>query len=512
VRLDEQALHYLKSRQLPMYRSLQSVNQTKTPLILIPGLASSRVYAKYVHNIAPTCCYLPDMPFTPCGGAKRSTQTNWEQVWASSWGVMQNDCWRNLLNMGFSKSNGGEFTEPPGVIKTSWRHTNSDPTTGEFVSTDDFGGVVGCSDLISIMGVHPTEAWVFRNLVDFVSTTRGYTPKQSIFGAPYDFTKITNKMYMFEYFHRLKLMIEHAVRVNAGMPAVMVSHSLGGPVTNTFFNYFIPHITGSPRAASAWKHAHVRMWIPVGGPFGGAPKACRALLKGDGLGMDALCVTDCSDWYHDLEKLNSGLVWMTPDAEVFKNAHMCTMYHGGARMQTFTADIPSIINMFTAAGTPQTADAYTISTQPLAGYVKAAPGVSVHAVTCSCTVSATEGSQIYTQHRNTGVFAADHAVQCVDERDTYEYLFNTPGLATQLQLELQGGLDVAHMIGDGTVPYMSLMVPKTWQPGGSNPNTDAATGKPISVQMTHFTGGQEVEHKDILANPALLSLVADYLS
>ena len=374
-KLNEHAQVYLSSRRLPLYRSLQAGG--KTPLILIPGLASSRLYAKYTGHTTPKCCAVPAVPLTPCNSTSRKIQENWEQVWASTWGVSRNNCWRNLLRMGFGS---GQFTEPDNVEKTAWR-TENVSAEGRFVPTPDFGGVKGCADLLTIAGsMHPSAAWVYRNLIDFVSKTKGYEPASSVFGAPYDFTKITNSEYMFSYYYRLKLMIEHAFESNEGKPVIIVSHSLGCPVTNTFFNLYLPSVMSSPDAAKIWKSTFVRLWIPIGGPFGGAFKACRAIMKGDGLGMDAACLSDCTSWYNEFQSLISGLVWMTPDSSVFENAKACEILDS-ARRQIFTTEISSLVNMYTAAGKSDSAIAFVTNTQPLSTYIKAAPGVPVHVVT-----------------------------------------------------------------------------------------------------------------------------------
>ena len=501
--LNEHAERYLSSRKLPLYRSLQAGH--KTPLILVPGLASSRLYAKYTEHTTPKCCYVPSVPLTPCNSTSRKIQDAWEQVWASTWGVSRNDCWRDVLRMSFAD---GKFTEPEHVEKTAWRTENIN-ASGGFMPTPDFGGVKGCADLLTIGGaMHPSAAWVFKNIIDFVEKTKGYTPAETVFGAPYDFTKISNSDYMFSYYYRLKLMIEYAFENNGGKPVVIVSHSLGCPVTNTFFNLYLPTVMSSAQAASIWKTTFVKLWIPVGGPFAGAFKACRAIMKGDGLGMDTTCLTDCTAWYNEFQNLISGLVWMTPDSEVFENAPTCVIAEGTSS-QSFTAGISAIVNMYWYAGRARAGVAYVTNTQPLSAYVKAAPGVPVHVVTSSCT-KGTEGSQIYTRYRDTGKFSDDFNVECVDERDSYTTMFNGSA-ATRLQYEIRDGIAVRDMMGDGTVPYMSLMVPRTWKVGGSSPNVDAF-GRPLSVTFTHWIGGQEVEHKDILANPALLSLVADFLT
>ena len=636
-----------KELKLPMYRGLGA--SPKTPLILIPGLASSRVYAKY--NI-PGC----------------PVQTSWEQVWASLSGIGRTACWQNLLKMGFAD---GKFTEPAGVTKTAWRDSNFD-ASGRFVITEDFGGVLGCSDLLPYISELSGSPWVWRNLINAV-TARGYAPAENVFGAPYDFTRITNPDYMFEYFRRLKGLIELAFERNNGIKVVIASHSLGCPLTNLFFNFYLPQTMSSPQAADIWKSTFIKRWVPIAGPFGGAPAAVRSVMKGDGLGMDVLCTSDCTAYYNAFMKLCSGVVWMAPDQSVFQNLHLGTI-QDGARTQLFYADVTSVRDMFTLGGKPDTALAFVTNTQPLSGYVKSPPGVPVHVITSSCTIAskATEGGQVYTRVKSTGDFAADFSVQRVNELEFYQQIYegtadttymlsmggkllgfaehsgyyrletiakpiisstfgfvkaptdpnfptansyyievflqsrnpsvtvlpgrstsgrlflgvsgskgvlgdsgyfflvdsvsaaqlfhiqksgsdsfiyfnpmnsNKPyyinvttnfynvtmrpntdpgifkvnflqgggaGAATALQNELRNGVAVADMVGDFTVPYLSLMVPLTWKAGGSKPNKDTM-GRAVDVQMTHFRGGQECEHKDILANPAMHAVVMSYL-
>ena len=62
-----------------------------------------------------------------------------------------------------------------------------------------------------------------------------------------------------------------------GAPAVFISHSLGGPTLQAFFN----------ATSAAWKEKYVAAWFPVEGVWLGAPKVAKAIISGDNFGTPA---------------------------------------------------------------------------------------------------------------------------------------------------------------------------------------------------------------------------------
>jgi hypothetical protein len=494
--------HAAASRNLPLYRTLK-VGEGRTPLILIPGLASSRVYAKYTGFVTPGCCSISSTfapRGSPCSESNRDKMTTWQQLWVSLYMAQRNSCWLDLLRMSFDTLR-KEFIEV--VDKTAWREDNFDTNT-QFVPTADFGGVQGCSELLdaSVFSRFTESAWVWKSLITSV-TPIGYVPQESVFGAPYDFSKITNELYMKEYFKRLKAMIEYAYAKNGGKRVVIASHSLGCPLMNVFFNYYLPTIMNNVQDdVSAWKNTHVKVWIPIAGPFGGAIKSCRVVMKGDDLGLNKTGLPDFAPWLRDILKLNAGVVWMTPNADVFGDAEICTIKTSATQEVGFNASVDSVKAMYNASQNPATASAYDLNTRIWAPYVLAPPGVDVHAVTSSCLNKGTAGSHIYTKNdKNSGIFSTDYDVEDVNEISVYEKLFS--GSPTFMQTFLKGNTEIQNMKGDGTVPYLSLMVPRMWE--GEN------GGK--TVQMTHLEGNSDIcEHKNMLQNPAMWGIVASYLT
>lgn len=78
------------------------------------------------------------------------------------------------------------------------------------------------------------------------------------------------------YFKNLTDLI---VRVSARYqaPAIVISHSMGGPVMQSFFNV----------TSAAWKDKYVKAWFPVEGPWLGAAKVAKAIISGDNFGTPA---------------------------------------------------------------------------------------------------------------------------------------------------------------------------------------------------------------------------------
>ncbi len=137
-------------------QSLKVKGDAKPPVILVPGLASSRAYGRWCYKVAEnacsrmsghTCvpnplgvgscdaeCALPDL------GGPAPAGATWEQLWASTDPVTLaaefSICWRNRLEQTF---NGTHFQPAHADLQvTAWREPNYD-SSGKFVLTDDFG-------------------------------------------------------------------------------------------------------------------------------------------------------------------------------------------------------------------------------------------------------------------------------------------------------------------------------------------------------------------------------------
>ena len=82
---------------------------------------------------------------------------------------------------------------------------------------------------------------------------------------------------MERYFKDLTDVVETASQMNNGRPVIFITHSMGGPVLQAFFN----------SVSDAWKEKYVRAFLPVQGPWLGATAMLLGLVSGDSLATPA---------------------------------------------------------------------------------------------------------------------------------------------------------------------------------------------------------------------------------
>ena len=68
----------------------------------------------------------------------------------------------------------------------------------------------------------------------------------------------------------------------------------------------------------------------------------------------------------------------------------------------------------------------------------------------------------------------------------------------------------ANMIGDGTVPYISLRIPMLWQKGMVYENKHEKSGEYIEVVFKEFVG-PKMSHKGIMDESVLLDFLASVI-
>ena len=106
----------------------------------------------------------------------------------------------------------------------------------------------------------------------------------NLYGAPYDWRLapdgLATKPYApggATYYAALQALLERAV-ARHHRPAVLVTHSMGGPVALDFLN----------RRDRAWKAAHVAHFVALSPPFGGALATLEAVVSGYTFGVPVL--------------------------------------------------------------------------------------------------------------------------------------------------------------------------------------------------------------------------------
>lgn len=226
----------------------------KTPIVLIPGFAGSKLVDK-------TKTTVPKLSKIKSENASCSAKKNgfinlniFDKEWQQ----------RYILN---------------------YNPDNPSHPIEDNIDVYDFGGVHGiqnlcddCSQLDSLfMSVlkKPVISDIynykyFDDLVEKLVKHSGYTNGENLHGAPYDFRKIMIPAYLENYFGKLKNLIETTYEENRN-PAVLVSHSIGCLIMYIFLVKY---------CEATWKHKYVKSFISVGGPYGGSSVGLKTILSG----------------------------------------------------------------------------------------------------------------------------------------------------------------------------------------------------------------------------------------
>jgi pimeloyl-ACP methyl ester carboxylesterase len=329
---------------------------------------------------------------------------------------------------------------------------------GTFAPTADFGGTDGVGNVLSRS---VKSSWQFQGILT-AAAAMGYTDGVNMLGAPYDFRKITSPSVWREYCRSLKALVEH---FGSSSKVVLLSHSMGSALLLTFLVLYLPKVM-SPRKVAAWKETYIQRWVTVNGAFGGAGKALRSFLSGDNNGMGYICDTGCHDWYQPLLENASGVLWMLPHPQVFSSKAPIVTIGTSAYS---AAEVPALLEKVS----PLAAAAYRDTVVPL--LTVDPPGVPV-----VCVTSTQPGTPVQCTYPDEALHFS--AVTMTDERVYYAH--ESP--------------HVQHMCGDGTVPYVSLMVPQRWMDQGA--------------PVTFIRLNQEnVAHTSILIEPEPVKVVMSLL-
>lgn len=357
--------------------------------------------------------------------------------------------WRDALTVKYNPQS-KKFEEQE--LHSAYRKPHWQGTT--FVPTPDFGGTEGVGNVLSRS---VKSSWQFQAVLTAVAATGGV----HMLGAPYDFRKITSPSVWQEYCRSLKALIEHC-----GDRVVLLSHSMGSALLLTFLTLYLPQVM-TPERVESWKERYIKRWVTVNGAFGGAGKAVRSFLSGDNNGMGYICDTGCHDWYQPLLENASGVLWMLPHPQVFSSkAPVVTV---GTRRYS-AAELPDLLEKVS----PMAASAYRDTVVPL--LTIDAPGVPV-----VCVTSTQPGTPVQCTYPDESLHFS--AVTMADERVYYAH--ESP--------------HVQHMCGDGTVPYISLMVPQRWM-------------EQQNLPVTFIRLNQEnVSHTSILIEPEPVKLLMSLL-
>jgi len=413
------------------------------------------------------------------------------------------------------------FDNVPGLKTGPW-HAKKEPIgpSGELVMSDEFGGIKGVDILLEIDGVYApvSIAYMFHDLLQSL-TEKGYVPKETVFGAPYDFRIISSREHADYYYRALKLLIERAA---VRGPVAILCHSLGCPVTKRFLTEWLPQQM-SEADAQKWKDDHIKVWIPVGGPFGGAPASFRTAVSGDDEGMGALCqvyklfrqedkVKDCLSWYQSMEKNLSGVAWMLPDPTVYQGLQIFKQPASSPPRDILTPD--GLRSVMKEVGAINTAEAFLTEISSINLKLLQPPMVNTHAI-----VGVAKPTEIEYSYP-TKLVNSEHHPMPPDSivRDGSDYYRGMLSKATPLQMEILASNELggAAQWGDKTVPWLALHLPKIWLNGTSTTKYSGVVGsRPNQTSsrkyVTNFKEfvGTGYEHRGMLNDKEVIHYIIE---
>ncbi|GKY96096.1 hypothetical protein MPSEU_000569800 [Mayamaea pseudoterrestris] len=124
-------------------------------------------------------------------------------------------------------------------------------------------------------------SYVFGPVISSLQSI-GYKESINIDAAPYDWRLPPSELERRDgYFTNTMNKVEQLYKRNNEIPVVLLCHSLGCRTAHYFLNFCLHH------RGQAWIDRYIHTYMPVGAPHLGAPKALRAMVSGDKMGLDA---------------------------------------------------------------------------------------------------------------------------------------------------------------------------------------------------------------------------------
>jgi len=218
-------------------------HRVRAPIILVPGLGGSVLESKLTNVTQPS--------------ALCSTDHDWEVEWVTPQTAALVPCLLNNLIINYNVTTG--------------KYQNQ---TGVEIRPYKFGGLGGVAALDPQL---PLVSGYFADLIDALKD-KGYQESEDLFGAPYDFRLAADGLAQIGWYKRFQNLIEEAVAKNHGMPAVLVTHSMGGLVTKYFLDLMAQ---SSWEPFTDWTRRHIAGFIAIAAPWDGAVSALKGQISGD---------------------------------------------------------------------------------------------------------------------------------------------------------------------------------------------------------------------------------------
>lgn len=374
------------------------------PVVLLPGLGGSSLDAQIDKNDTPSWYCIKHW--------------DWFRIWFAIYEIAAQPCWMDNLDIDFDPST-GIYNNTPGV--------NIRPT--------DFGGIEGVAYLYYLLGNGLSITSYYADVIESLEAI-GYEAGVNIFGAPYDWRLPATYAEKIGWMGQLQSLIENAYTSNGNLPVYVVTHSMGGPTGL----YFLQSMT------QTWRDTYIAGFIPVAGPWSGAPNALRAVLSGDNFGLSFLGIDIVSKTrLRDVAREAGGVISLVPNPDL--NSTNAIFVYTDTKNYTLN-DFPQL---FIDAGTPISGQVYATTNQIIESLT--APNVPVY-----CAYGTGVPTEVAYDYGNSN-FGED---PIIDESN----------------------------LGDGTVPLYSLQECQIWSSKQSSP-----------VQWKEF---DLVGHGDILKDKEFL--------
>ncbi len=219
-----------------VYNGISQVTKgaPRIPIIIVPTIGASKIYGRwsklgsdYVKKLDAYGNFETSTQWK-C----RDVQDNWEKLWFP------------------------EGTQ--GLVEYCWSSLMKTDTSSGYVNNQQ-----GLSTAVNDMGQLDFGSDSYNVLIKALNAI-GYVNGQTLFGANYDFRKVTTDLLSFT--RELKGLID------SKGPCIIIGHGFGACLANAFLNSI----------DNAWKQRNIVSLLSISGTFGGCPKALRVLMSGEG--------------------------------------------------------------------------------------------------------------------------------------------------------------------------------------------------------------------------------------
>ena len=448
---------YLAPYQVDLKYTVGLSPSQVNPVILVPGIGGTQINGNWNKNNLFTLCY--------------SKGQN-DAIWVTTGAFFASPCWKQLIKISLSTSSG----------IPRWYQSDSTVTT----SINSMGSLTGIDTLFTIGGFNVYLAYYMHDLIkglkSYISNT-GLNADNYVYGAGYDWRLVGDDTYTNSWCNQLKSLVE-SVYSKTGKKVSLMTHSLGGLVTMIFLS----------KQTSTWKNTYIHSFIPVNAPLGGAPKITRSVVSGYNFEFQGK-----DEEYTDVIRPLASSFLLQPQ-DIFN--------HNIVTTPSKIYNVPNLTQMYNDMYFPSGATAYTyLRNKYHNNLFYIFPGVKSYPVISRCSTASdlvsgsgrgTEMAYSYTSNVNNTTL----------KNPTYTketFIYNNVPNPWVTYLASTTGLSKDNMIGDLTVPFLSLRGPLVkWTYGAENASN--------FVKIKEITGNADVSHMKVLANSGFITYIFQVIS